>query len=543
MNIFEDGLEANGANYAPLTPIDFLKRSAQTWPDKIAIIHGKRQTTYSEFLGRARRLASALTKKGIGGKDVVSIIAPNTPAMLEAHYGVIMAGGVLNALNYRLDPASIAFILEHGQAKIIFVDREFSDVVEKAIKEIKDPPFVIGIDDDLIKAGKLIGSIEYEDFLATGDEDFDWLGPKDEWDSIALNYTSGTTGNPKGVVFHHRGAFLNAIGNGIAFGLDSLTRYLWTLPMFHCNGWTFTWAVTAVGGTHICLRNVDPPLIFKLIGEQNVTHMCGAPIVLNMLVHAPEQSKIAFDHPVQIATGGAAPPSSVIAAMERMGFRVLHLYGLTETYGPSGICAWPPEWDELELETKALRMSRQGVGYPTVEGFRVVDPESFDDVPKDGKTIGEIWIRGNTVMKGYLKNLKASEEVFARGWFHTGDLAVMHPDGYAEVKDRSKDIIISGGENISSLEIEEALYKNPKVMEAAVVARPDEKWGESPCAFITPTSNSTDLTVDEVLRWCRKTLASYKIPKTVIFCELPKTSTGKIQKYLLRKRALNIQEQ
>ena len=376
--------------------------------------------------------------------------------------------------------------------------------------------------------------------MTEGDPNYEWPKVHDEWDSMALNYTSGTTGNPKGVVFHHRGAFLNAMGNAIAFGLDSSSCYLWTLPMFHCNGWTFTWAVTAVGGTHVCLRSVDPALIFELIDQHKVSHMCGAPIVLNMLVHAPNEVKKEFGHLVQIATGGAAPPSAVIASMEKLGFKVLHLYGLTETYGPSGICAWPPEWDDLELELKATRMARQGVGYPTLEGFRVVNPDTLQDVPADATTIGEIWIRGNTVMKGYLKNPSASEEAFKHGWFHSGDLAVMHPDGYAEVKDRSKDIIISGGENISSLEVEEALYKHPKIMEAAVVARPDEKWGETPCAFITVAPGQIGLTENEVVSWCRENLASYKIPKTVVFCDLPKTSTGKIQKFVLRDRASNL---
>ena len=403
-----------------------------------------------------------------------------------------------------------------------------------------EPPVLIGIDDHLFPDGTVVGETEYEDFLTEGDPDYEWPKVIDEWDSMALNYTSGTTGNPKGVVFHHRGAFLNAMGNAIAFGLDSSSSYLWTLPMFHCNGWTFTWAVTAVGGTHVCLRSVDPALIFDLIGQHKVSHMCGAPIVLNMLLHAPDGVKKQFEHLVQIATGGAAPPSAVIAAMEKLGFKVLHLYGLTETYGPSGICAWPPEWDDLELELKATRMARQGVGYPTLEGFRVVNPDTLKDVPADATTIGEIWIRGNTVMKGYLKNPSASEEAFKHGWFHTGDLAVMHPDGYAEVKDRSKDIIISGGENISSLEVEEALYKHPKIMEAAVVARPDEKWGETPCAFITMAPGQVDLTEDEVVAWCRDNLAGYKIPKTVVFCDLPKTSTGKIQKFVLRDRASNL---
>jgi fatty-acyl-CoA synthase len=420
------------------------------------------------------------------------------------------------------------------------VDKEFSSVMEEAFRLMKKIPDVIGIDDELAIEGQLIGSLDYETFLLEGDPNYDWPKVTDEWDSMALNYTSGTTGNPKGVVFHHRGAFLNAMGNAVAFGLDSTTIYLWTLPMFHCNGWTYTWGVTAVGGTHVCLRSVDPALIFLLIEEHKVTHMCGAPIVLNMMVHAPSAVKKEFQHLVQIATGGAAPPSAVIAAMEKLGFKVLHLYGLTETYGPSGICAWPPEWDTLDLDVKATRMARQGVGYPTLEGFRVVNPDTLKDVPSDAETIGEIWIRGNTVMKGYLKNPKATSEVFEHGWFHSGDLAVMHPDGYAEVKDRSKDIIISGGENISSLEIEEALYKHPDIMEAAVVARPDTKWGETPCAFVTMVPGKYDLTEQEVIKWCRDTLASFKIPKTIIFCDLPKTSTGKIQKFVLRDKAMEL---
>ncbi len=537
MNIYDEGLPANRANHAPLTPVDFLERAAATWPDKTAVIHGAARLSYRDFLARARRMASALARRGIGKGDTVSILAPNTPAMLEAHYGVVMAGAVLNAINYRLDPASVAFILGHGGARLLMVDREFAPLAADALARMDPPPPVVGIEDPLAPPGPLPEGTEYEAFLAEGDPDPGWPRPADEWEAMALNYTSGTTGDPKGVVFHHRGAFLNAMGNAIAFGLDSRSRYLWTLPMFHCNGWTYTWGVTAVGGTHVCLRDVDPPTIFRLVEEHGVTHMCGAPIVLNMLVHAPEEAKRRFAHRVEIATGGAAPPSAVIAAMERMGFAVTHLYGLTETYGPSAICAWPPEWDGLEIDEKASRMARQGVGYPTLEGFRVVDPETGADVPADGETLGEIALRGNTVMKGYLKNRAATDAAFAGGWFRSGDLAVVHPDGYAEVKDRSKDIIISGGENISSLEVEEALYKHPKVMEAAVVARPDERWGETPCAFVDPAPGHGDLSEDEVVRWCRETLARYKVPKTVVFGPLPKTSTGKIQKFVLRERA------
>ena len=541
MTIYDDGLDANRANFAPLTPCDFLERAAAVWPDRVAIIHGDQRLTYADYLRRSRQMASALKRRGIGYGDVVAIIAPNTPAMLEAHYGVIMAGAVLNALNYRLDAATIAFILEHGGARLVFVDREFSGLIKEALARMTNPPSAIGIDDPLAESGAMPSKTDYESFLGEGDAAMPWDRPADEWQSMALNYTSGTTGNPKGVVFHHRGAFLSAMGNAVAFELDADTRYLWTLPLFHCNGWTFPWAVTAVGGAHVCLRSVDPALIYRLIEEHRVSHMCGAPIVLNMLVHAPETVKRRFAHRVRIATGGAAPPSTVIASMERQGFEVMHLYGLTETFGPSGLCAWPPEWNDLELDAKASRMARQGVAYPTLEGFRVVDPESAEDVPADGTTIGEIWIRGNTVMKGYLKNRTATTEAFARGWFHSGDLAVMHPDGYAEVKDRSKDIIISGGENISSLEVEEVLYKHPDIMEAAVVARPDEQWGESPCAFVTmaPGCEGT-LTGAEVIAWCRDRLAHYKVPRTVVFQPLPKTSTGKIQKFTLRDQARKI---
>ena len=536
MSIFETNLDRNAANHSSLTPVDFLARAAHTYPDKVAVIHGDIRETYAELYERSRRMASALTKRGIGIGDAVSVLCPNTPAMLEAHYGVPMAGAVLNAINTRLDAASVAFILEHAESKLILVDRELAPVMKEALEQSSNKPPVIWIDDVLAEGGIELGEKDYEAFLEEGDPNYHWSAPADEWQAMALNYTSGTTGNPKGVVFHSRGAYLNAIGNTLAFQLDRDTRYLWTLPMFHCNGWTYTWGVTAVCGTHVCLRKVDPALIFELIEAHTVTHMCGAPIVLTMLIHAPAEVKIRFAHRVAVATGGAAPPSAVIAAMETMGFEVTHLYGLTETYGPATICAWPPEWNALNLDEKAQRMARQGVHYPTLEGMAVLDSETGEPVPADGETIGELCVRGNTVMKGYLKNPSATADVLKGGWFYTGDLAVLHPDGYAEVKDRFKDIIISGGENISSLEVEDVLFKHPKIMEAAVVARPDEKWGETPCAFVTPAPGES-LEEADVVSFCRENMAGYKIPKTIIFCDLPKTSTGKIQKFVLRERA------
>ena len=460
------------------------------------------------------------------------------PALLEAHYGVPMAGAVLNALNYRLDPRSIAFILGHGQAKLLIVDREFLPIVKTALEEFGGAMPLVEIDDGV--GGISLGGTEYEAFLGQGDPDAEWAVPRDEWEPIALNYTSGTTGNPKGVVCHHRGALLNALGNAITLGLDHHSVYLWTLPMFHCNGWTHTWAVTAVAGTHVCLRRVDPELIFAAIAEHRVTHLCSAPIVLNLLVHAPERVKRRFDHVVEVGTGGAAPPSVVIEAMERMGFRVTHLYGLTESYGPSTVCAWQEDWAALPIAERSARMSRQGVAYPTLDQQRVVDPRTMADVPADGSTLGELVLRSNTLMKGYLKNPAATAAAFEHGWFHTGDLAVCHPDGYVEIKDRSKDIIISGGENISSLEVEEALYRHPEVMEAAVVAKPHAVWGETPCAFITLKPDSGMVEAEDVIAWCRANLAHYKVPRTVVFGPLPKTSTGKIQKFELRERAKEI---
>jgi len=535
-NIYELELERNDANHVPLSPLTFLERTASTFPNRIATIHGKRKTTWASTYKRCRQLASALTKHGVGIGDTVSIICPNTPAMFEAHFGVPMTGAVLNTVNIRLDAENIGFMLDHSEAKVVLVDKEFGPVIRKALASLSHPPFVISIDDDLALKGELIGSIEYEDFLAQGDEDFSWEGPEDEWQAISLNYTSGTTGNPKGVVYHHRGAYLNALGNQIVWGMDKHPVYLWTLPMFHCNGWCFPWTITAMAGTHVCLRQVNAKDIFKAIQEHKVAYFCGAPIVLGMLVNEFDAASMKFDHEVEIMTAGAAPPAAIIESMEQMGFQIHHTYGLTETYGPSVICDWQEEWNKEPISERARLKARQGVRYHVLDGLSVRDPKSMEPVPADGETIGEIMMRGNNVMKGYLKNPHATEEAFAQGWFHSGDLAVLHPDGYIEIRDRSKDIIISGGENISSIEIEGVLYRHPAVIEAAVVARPDEKWGETPCAFINLKAEYSHVTKEELISFCREHMAGFKVPKTIVFGELPKTATGKIPKFILRER-------
>jgi fatty-acyl-CoA synthase len=540
-SIFERDLDAGPANFIPLSPLSFLPRAAHIWPDKIAVIHGEARCSYRELYRRARRLAGALVARGIGIGDTVAVMAPNIPPLLEAHFGVPMAGAVLNAINTRLDAAAVAFILEHGEAKLLIADREYGAVVRAAVAQLGRKIPVIEIDDAAREphddsAARGFGELDYEAFLATGDPDFAWQPPAREWQAIALNYSSGTTGNPKGVVYQHRGAYLNSLGNVIAFGLRDSSVYLWTLPMFHCNGWSYPWAVTAVGGTHVCLRRVAAGAIFRAVAAHRVTHLCAAPTILSMLIHAPDGDKVGFDHQVEIATGGAAPPSPVIAAMARLGFTVTHLYGLTESFGPATICQWQDGWAALDLDGKAAMMARQGVGHPTLEAVMVADPATLAPVPADGATVGEIMLRSNTVMRGYLKNPAATAEAFRGGWFHTGDLGVLHADGYVEVKDRMKDVIISGGENISSLELEELIYQHPAVMEAAVVARPDATWGESPCAFVTLKPDAA-LDAQTLIAWCRARIAHFKAPKTVLFGPLPKTATGKIQKFVLRERA------
>ena len=531
------GLDRNPANHQPLTPLQFLERSAAVFPDHTAVIHGPMRRPYSELYARCRRLASALAARGIGKGDTVSAMIANAPAMIECHYGVPMCQAVLNALNTRLDAAIIAFTLDHAETKVLIVDREFSKVIGEALKLCKAKPIVIDYDDpEYSGPGERLGEIEYEDFIASGDPAYAWKMPDDEWDAIALNYTSGTTGDPKGVVYHHRGAYLLGVGNVLSARLGQHPIYLWTLPMFHCNGWCFPWTLSAVAGTHVCLRAVRAGHMYELMSQHGVTHMCGAPIVMSTMLASSASEKKPLSQTVQFITAGAPPPAAVLGQMKTAGFNVTHVYGLTEVYGPAVVNDWNSGWDSLPDDEQASLKSRQGVRYLALESLDVLDPETMQPVPADGQTMGEVMFRGNVVMKGYLKNRKATDAAFAGGWFHSGDLGVKYPDGYVQLKDRSKDIIISGGENISSIEVEDALFKHPAVAQAAVVAKPDDKWGETPCAFVELKSGAS-ATEEELIEWCRTLLARFKCPKNVVFTELPKTSTGKIQKFVLRERA------
>ncbi len=536
VNPYQDGLDKGAANYTPLSPLSLLARSAYVYPARAAVVHGDRRLSWSEVYARCRRLASALKACGISAGDTVATMLPNVPAMYEAHFGVAMAGAVLNALNTRLDAEAIAFMLEHAETKVLLTDREFSDTVAKALHLAKRKLLVIDVDDATFNGGKPLGTIEYETFIGGGDAAFEWVLPADEWDAISLNYTSGTTGNPKGVVYHHRGAYLNAVSNMMSWGMPPQSVYLWTLPMFHCNGWCFPWTMAANAGTNICLRKVDAKMIFDLIREHRVTHYCGAPIVHNTLINAPDAWKEGITHTVNALVAGAAPPGAVIEGMQKMGFNLTHVYGLTETYGPAAVCAKHPEWDALPLDEQVRLNGRQGVWYHMQQGMTVMDPLTMQEVPRDGETMGEVMFRGNLTMKGYLKNPQATEAAFAGGWFHSGDLAVLQADGYVKIKDRSKDVIISGGENISSLEVEDVLYRHPAVLAVAVVAKPDDKWGETPCAFVELKPGVAG-DAQEIIAFCRARMAHFKAPKVVIFGTLPKTSTGKIQKFVLREQA------
>ena len=535
-NKYEQGLGKNAANFTPLTPLSFIERTARVFPDHTAVVHGETQRSWTETYQRCIKLASALNRRGINKGDTVAVMLPNVPASLEAHFGVPMCGAGMNTLNIRLDAKTIAFILDHGEAEVLLTDKEFAPIVNEALSLCKAKPLVIDVDDALAPDGELLGEIEYEAFLAEGNTGYDWQYPENEWDAISLNYTSGTTGNPKGVVYHHRGAALNSLGNITAWAMPQRPKYLWTLPMFHCNGWCFPWTVTALAGTHICLRRTEPGPIYQSIIDHKITHMCGAPIVMGMLVNASSQEQKTLPHSVKILTAGAAPPSAILEQIETLGFDVTHAYGLTECYGPGVVSEWHPEWDELPTTEKSAKKARQGVPYLVMQDLTIMDPETMQKTPADAHTMGEVFMRGNNLMKGYLKNETATEKAFLGGWFHTGDLGVMHPDGYIELKDRSKDIIISGGENISTIEVEGVLYQHPAVAEAAVVAKPDEKWGETPCAFVALKEEAKS-SEEELIQFCRDNLAHFKCPKKIVFAELPKTSTGKIQKFILREQA------
>jgi fatty-acyl-CoA synthase len=534
---YDTDLDRNPANFQPLTPLGFLERAASVFPNHTAVIHGPLKRNYAEFYARARRLASALAKRGIKRGDTVSVLLANTPAALECHYGVPMTQGVLNTLNTRLDAPIIAFSLDHAEAKVVITDREFSKVMKEALSLCKAKPLVIDYDDsEYSGTGERLGEIEYEDFLAQGDPDFAWATPDDEWDAITLNYTSGTTGDPKGVVYHHRGAYLLGVGNIVTCNMAKHPVYLWTLPMFHCNGWCFPWSISVAAGTHVCLRAVRAKAIYDAIAEHKVTHLCGAPIVMATLLNAPEAEKKPLPRVVEFITAAAPPPEAVLAAMKEAGFNVTHVYGLTECYGPSVVNDWQDAWDALPLPEQAAKKARQGVRYGALEALDVRNPDTLVPVARDGESLGEVMMRGNVVMKGYLKNQASTQKAFMGGWFHTGDLGVIYPDGYIQLKDRSKDIIISGGENISSIEVEDALYRHPAVLAVAVVSKPDDKWGETPCAFVElkPGARASS---DELLQWCKKHLAGYKVPRYLVFAEIPKTSTGKIQKFKLREMA------